>query len=711
MFSRRCLEQGLNAVRRGFDSQRPDVDKSITNTRSTIVSSQGAEAQASDHVEDVANTETSEIFDAQGTIIIRPSSKEHRGALLQRMQSLAACSSRSVPGELPLSFAPSSALPPFQHTSLGGGHIRLLKLSQNASGVYAQLRDFPLESQPAYTCISYVWGSTSQYTDIPCNDRSLKVTPHLRGGLLCAHASRMASDPAWLWIDAICINQSDDVEKAAQVTQMHKIFANASLVLAWLGPESEDSHRAFTFMPHAIEKLWYHYDRGNYGTLTRAENWTAVGNEESSDWVSLHGLFGLEYWLRLWIVQEVVGRRIESPFDMICGRDRTSGDIFLETAYLIQAMNMRSLIGTNTGQLLCDDLYKYRHSIETFSRHGTLDLGFALSSLLDIAPFRLVSEPLDKIYAVLSLLGPMVRAEIEVDYSECNRKSFRKVAIQFSRLVLCMEGTPTMHRLDPTENAGVLPSWCFDLWSPNNNSFLRPCTDWRAGQGPGVTNLPEEDDVQDGRQDNVIRMRGFLVDHLQGLQSMHREDALGDAGVVYNPTPGQFLQSVEACKALVAQSLFASEEDLARVLVANSRQRSGAAKKDPYDGRESLMPLLDHLSSIARKQDEEGEVWMRVEGCVPINEVHYFDEMLRRCLGRSFCVTESGRLGLCSMEAMTGDEIVIFKGDVMPQVIRAQADGTYKIIRGGCYIHGLMRGELFDMPFFKERGWTDLQIS
>lgn len=38
-----------------------------------------------------------------------------------------------------------------------------------------------------------------------------------------------------LWIDAICINQSDFAERAIQVGQMHQIFSNAGIVYAWIG--------------------------------------------------------------------------------------------------------------------------------------------------------------------------------------------------------------------------------------------------------------------------------------------------------------------------------------------------------------------------------------------------------------------------------------------------------------------------------------------
>jgi hypothetical protein len=38
-----------------------------------------------------------------------------------------------------------------------------------------------------------------------------------------------------LWVDAICINQQDKVEKTAQVSRMHEIYSAASNVCIWLG--------------------------------------------------------------------------------------------------------------------------------------------------------------------------------------------------------------------------------------------------------------------------------------------------------------------------------------------------------------------------------------------------------------------------------------------------------------------------------------------
>ena len=44
-----------------------------------------------------------------------------------------------------------------------------------------------------------------------------------------------------LWIDAICINQTDIPERNAQVSTMKRTYEEADRVLVWLGEERENS--------------------------------------------------------------------------------------------------------------------------------------------------------------------------------------------------------------------------------------------------------------------------------------------------------------------------------------------------------------------------------------------------------------------------------------------------------------------------------------
>jgi hypothetical protein len=117
---------------------------------------------------------------------------------------------------------------PFRHQRSDKNEI-----FENASGGFAAL--------------SYFWGDVEPAQTIYMNGLSRTITPNL------AAALRHLRDPhdfLRIWIDALCINQADLVERAQQVSQMGDIYRQAERVLVWLGPEAEDSHLVFPLSDH-----------------------------------------------------------------------------------------------------------------------------------------------------------------------------------------------------------------------------------------------------------------------------------------------------------------------------------------------------------------------------------------------------------------------------------------------------------------------------
>ena len=68
-----------------------------------------------------------------------------------------------------------------------------------------------------YEALSYVWGSISKWERIFIQDMTVSVTPSLAQAL---RNLRLPDAPRVLWIDSICINQADMVEKNSQVRLM-----------------------------------------------------------------------------------------------------------------------------------------------------------------------------------------------------------------------------------------------------------------------------------------------------------------------------------------------------------------------------------------------------------------------------------------------------------------------------------------------------------
>lgn len=87
-----------------------------------------------------------------------------------------------------------------------------------------------------------------------------------------------------VWIDYLCINQLDDVERGQQVAIMNKIFQAAAQTVVFLGKPTADTDLLFA---HSL-------DGYNYEFMRRREPDAAV------DQIGRH-----RYWQRAWILQEI----------------------------------------------------------------------------------------------------------------------------------------------------------------------------------------------------------------------------------------------------------------------------------------------------------------------------------------------------------------------------------------------------------------------
>ncbi|KAK4182814.1 heterokaryon incompatibility protein-domain-containing protein [Podospora australis] len=142
-------------------------------------------------------------------------------------------------------------LPIFKHDPLPQGrrllhHIRLLKI--NSAIFLADVLDCELNMvslndedapPPQYDALSYCWSSAEDEDEsadefvvegdgiwIIINGQRCKIGHSLAGAPL--RYLRWKGKSEYIWADGICINQSDDVEKSAQVSIMDQIYRRAS---------------------------------------------------------------------------------------------------------------------------------------------------------------------------------------------------------------------------------------------------------------------------------------------------------------------------------------------------------------------------------------------------------------------------------------------------------------------------------------------------
>jgi hypothetical protein len=114
--------------------------------------------------------------------------------------------------------------------------IRLIELlpGSTASPLACHILDVHKNDAPEYEALSYAWGEPTMSSTVyeVASHATLHITSNLSQAL---HAIRFEHTPRVLWIDAICINQSDLGEKGHQVALMGQIYRNAQRVVVWLG--------------------------------------------------------------------------------------------------------------------------------------------------------------------------------------------------------------------------------------------------------------------------------------------------------------------------------------------------------------------------------------------------------------------------------------------------------------------------------------------
>ena len=167
----------------------------------------------------------------------------------------------------------------YQRLSADKKEIRLLRIlpGQDDSQIECQLIQEVALAQPdhiAYHALSYSAGNLKDIVQVKIESidfnvfRSVwEVMQQMRSFNNEHGAGDHAKEWPPIWIDQICINQSDLTEKASQVLFMQTIYASASNVLLWLGKVEvgDQAERAFGFISALAQLAQTHHFLGMRG--------------------------------------------------------------------------------------------------------------------------------------------------------------------------------------------------------------------------------------------------------------------------------------------------------------------------------------------------------------------------------------------------------------------------------------------------------------
>lgn len=330
--------------------------------------------------------------------------------------------------------------------------------------LYLVLEDGPTSSTEPST-----WGSTARYAlRIPIRNNLFRALLRLRRD----------DKPVHLWVDVVCINQANLVEKTEQLEQLIKIYQKAKNVCIWLG-ESDNLGRSDEAMDFITSIM-------DFAVLDRY----AKDSKQAGKWHCLAELMRDRWFSRRWVVQEVSLARaatvhcggkmvqwldfadavsllasnqetIANLFDYKEWRDgpKTLGDVQSFGAYILLEATSKLFLRTAKGDNITRPVKKLEAlvtSLKTFDATDKKDLIYSLVSIASDTPQS----------ANIYKLGEKT-ADLKVDYRKDSvevYKDFTRFCIESSQSldILCR---PWAMKIDPPKfplpalPAPKLPSW------------------------------------------------------------------------------------------------------------------------------------------------------------------------------------------------------------------------------------------------------------
>ena len=162
--------------------------------------------------------------------------------------------------------------------------------STESDEIMCTIDTFEADEAPSYVALSYTWGNPIPLHTIRLNGKHFSIRENLFDFLNAFGASEPGQQSHHLWIDQLCIDQSNNNERGHQVQMMGDIYRNAQFVISWLDRSCLEAFR---------DLASGHFDLYLYDQYVRAIT-----------------IFSNQYFSRLWVVQKVL---LAKEVKFMCG--------------------------------------------------------------------------------------------------------------------------------------------------------------------------------------------------------------------------------------------------------------------------------------------------------------------------------------------------------------------------------------------------------
>ncbi|KAJ4296413.1 hypothetical protein N0V90_006458 [Kalmusia sp. IMI 367209] len=418
-------------------------------------------------------------------------------------------------------------------------------------------------------------------------------------------------------------------------------------------------------------------------------------------------LFERGYWDRLWVVQEVFNAQ---DITIYCGRHRLSWED-CQTALQIFWNHKKELDSAfPKGISFGDDsdlsngfavsqvlLYSGPNSIPNITTITKLG-EYPLLGVLRACRRKLCSDPRDKVFGILGLLPESIFAEFLVDYSLSVKEIYVDIVdfIIFTTErvdVLC----EAIHFPSYTGSAG-LPTWCPD-WSH-------------------ITDITALGHLFDFSASAKTKAECYFVDERRrqlNISAIHI-DTIVTHGIAVGTlcTTSDYLVAFLHWRALLLNRIEQENKGKLKDIPENKQDdgqiddttehdtfwRTLCLGQVPAEHNNNWSTASYHVfASLLRdrlphlplddklKRHLDTDVGIRSHAHRGFVHQHF-----KHMMGRCFCLTNGGLMGLGSGFMMTGDIVVVPLGCSTPILLRREGRQGYRFV-GDVYIHGYMEGK------------------
>ena len=584
-------------------------------------------------------------------------------------------------------------------------YIRLVTLppGKKEGEISCSIAVHRLSQSPQYEAVSYCWGDPVNKSQIRFDgeEKLLSIPSNLNAFLLCMRAK---GPKRTLWMDAVCIDQTNNEEKSQQVLLMRDIYRKATRTFIWLGVESENSTAGLD-----LATTLYEASQSGAKKDGAKQSWWPTANHDQlttvprKTWKAFFDLLNRPWFTRAWVVQEVV---VSSNLWVVCGNKVIHWSVLVVAIlYVVQSqawvLEYYGMPNLNAFLLLQLSQQEYSQGLQTIHYEVLLRHREAKAS-----------DARDHIFAFYGLPChvSLKRHGIEPDYNVGKEQIYRRLAITTLEKASDLDFL-SIPRL--TRNSG-LPSWvpdwncsepvCFSLLQleirhANTVNHATP-----AAASDQSTCLPVIDEAND-----CLEISGYVFDAVTSISQQW---------ILQNPTGNLSIRAqamiLQANQVLVhdwenvigawSGAEYPTGENMYEVMwqtcVAGVFLKTKEEMRDAFDKferRQWYLRLLHklHLGGFvgAYILFLLVEQLLRLLG-IPNPEIA-FRTLVSAMISRRAARTEKGFVGMVPGIAQAGDGVALFKGGKLPFIVRPNGVSGWEVI-GDCYLHGVMHGEAWD---------------